>query len=79
MATIEELLRAALLTMDAVTAIVGEGDAAKIRADHPEESDDPPYIVMEYLPEPDFKRIIRDQQDYIKKMHPPIYGIIQPN
>ena len=47
MATIEELLRAALLTMDAVTAIVGEGDAAKIRADHPEESDDPPYIVIE--------------------------------
>ena len=47
MATIEELIRAALLTMDAVTAIVGEGDAAKIRSDHSDEQDTPPYIVIE--------------------------------
>ena len=47
MAAIESLMRAALLTMDAVTAIVGTGDDAKIRADHADEEDVPPYIVIE--------------------------------
>lgn len=44
---IEETLVAFLKTLDAVTAIVGTGDDAKIRPDRLEEFDDRPAIKME--------------------------------
>lgn len=52
MASIESLIRAALLDMSAVITLVGTGDNAKIRADHPDEgsadeAETPPYIVIE--------------------------------
>jgi hypothetical protein len=47
MATMEELVRTALLSMDAVTALVGSGSAAKIRSDHPDEEDAPPLVILE--------------------------------
>ena len=45
--SVETLLRRALLTMDAVTTIVGTGANAKIRADHVDPDDKPPYIIIE--------------------------------
>jgi len=45
--SIETILRRALLTLDTVTALVGTGTAAKIRADHPDPDDKPPYIIIE--------------------------------
>lgn len=44
---IAEEIRAALAAMTAVTAIVGDGAAAKIRFDRPDQADRPPLILIE--------------------------------
>ncbi len=47
MATMEELVRAALLTFDTVTTLVGTGNDARIETDGIDENDSLPAIIVE--------------------------------
>lgn len=47
MATMEELVRAALLTFDTVTALVGSGSSARIRSDNLRQNETLPAIIIE--------------------------------